>query len=110
MQNTRLNSLVGVVGDRFSQSLRNPWRRLSLLAMSVLFGLFLGQSITTIAGQEADWDITVAGVLLVVTEAVSWIVYGYNRRFAKSLWVETLNALKIGVVYGLFLEAVKLAS
>jgi Protein of unknown function (DUF565). len=110
MQNTRINRLIDVLGERFRGWLSNPWRRISLLLISLLFGTFLGTAISTIAGQSADWDIIAAGLLVLLTEFVSWLVYGGPRPVARSLWVEMLNALKIGLTYNLFVEAFKLGS
>ncbi|MEG4816407.1 DUF565 domain-containing protein [Microcoleus sp. K5-D4] len=110
MQNTRINRLIDVLGDRFRGWLSNPWRRISLLIISLLFGTFLGTAISTIAGQSADWDIIAAGLLVLLTELVNWLVYGGPRSVARSLWVEMLNALKIGLTYNLFVEAFKLGS
>lgn len=109
MQNTRLSRVVDVLSEQVGRWLSNPWRRLSLLIISLLFGTFLGTAISTIAGQSADWDIVVAGVLVTVTEFVNWVVYRGGRRL-RSLWLELLNALKIGVTYNLFVEAFKLGS
>ncbi|MEG4022668.1 DUF565 domain-containing protein [Microcoleus sp. S13C4] len=110
MQNTRINRLIDVLGDRFGGWLSNPWRRISLLIISLLFGTFLGTAISTIAGQSADWDIIAAGLLVLLTEFANWLVYGGRRSAARSLWVEMLNALKIGLTYNLFVEAFKLGS
>ena len=110
MQNTRINRLIDVLGERFRGWLSNPWRRISLLLISLLFGTFLGTAISTIAGQSADWDIIAAGLLVWLTEFASWLVYGGPRPVARSLWVEMLNALKIGLTYNLFVEAFKLGS
>ncbi len=110
MQNTRINRLIDVLGERFRGWLSNPWRRISLLLISLLFGTFLGTAISTIAGQSADWDIIAAGLLVLLTEFVNWLVYGGPRPAAGSLWVEMLNALKIGLTYNLFVEAFKLGS
>ncbi len=110
MQNTRLNRLFDVFLARLGQWLQNPWRRVSVLVISLLFGTFLGTAISTIAGQEASWDITVAFVLLLLTEFVSMLAYRQGSRQSKLLWVESLNALKIGVTYSLFLLAFLLGS
>jgi hypothetical protein len=110
MQNTRINRLIDVLGDRLQGWLKNPWRRISLLIISLLFGTFLGTAISTIAGQSADWDIIAAGLLVLLTEFVNWLVYAGPRPVARSLWVEMLNALKIGLTYNLFVEAFKLGS
>lgn len=118
MQNTRLNNLFDAIFDRISRLFSNPWRRISLLAIALLFGIFLGSAIPTTAGQNAGLDITGAGILVLFTEVISWFVYRYNRRPTKlgegvtriSLLADILNALKIGLMYSLFLEAFKLGS
>ena len=110
MQNTRINRLIDVLGERFGSWLSNPWRRISLLVISLLFGTFLGTAISTIAGQSANWDIIVAGLLVLLTELLNRLVYGGPKVVARSLWVEMLNALKIGLTYNLFVEAFKLGS
>ncbi len=111
MQNTRLNRLFDIFLARLGQWLQNPWRRISVLVISLLFGTFLGIAISTIAGQEASWDISVAFILLLLTELIS--VLAYRQRpgnSQKSLWIESLNALKIGLSYSLFLLAFLLGS
>ena len=110
MQNTRINRLIDVLGEQFGRWLNNPWRRISLLVISLLFGTFLGTAISTIAGQSANWDIIVAGMLVLLTELLNRLVYGGPQVVAGSLWVEILNALKIGLTYNLFVEAFKLGS
>jgi hypothetical protein len=106
MQNTRINRLIDVLGDRFGGWLNNPWRRI----ISLLFGTFLGTAISTIAGQSADWDIIAAGLLVLLTEFANWLVYARLRPVAGSFSVHMLNALKIGITYNLFVEAFKLGS
>lgn len=111
MQNTRLNQLFDIFLARLGQWLQNPWRRISVLVISLLFGTFLGIAISTIAGQEASWDISVAFILLLLTELIS--VLAYRRRSPdanQSIWIESLNALKIGLSYSLFLLAFLLGS
>lgn len=110
MQNTRLNNLAAVVTRGLGKWLFNPWRRLSLLVISVLFGFFLGSAISTIAGQAADWDIFGAGILVAWSEVVDRIYYSRFWQQKRALWLEALNAGKIGLTYSLFLEAFKLGS
>ncbi len=117
MQNTRLNSLIDTLLDRSGRWLQNPWRRISLVVISLLLGNFLATAIATTAGQNADWDILVSVVLVVFTEGVSWFVYRIDRRTVPSnqtgqraLAIEILNALKLGLIYGLFVEAFKIGS
>lgn len=117
MQNTRLNTLVSVVSDRFRNWLFNPWRRLSLGIISLLFGNFFAIAISSIAGQTADLDVVISLFLLLFVEFVSRVVYrrppsvdpsGAVRK--SPLLLELLNTFKIGMVYGLFVEAFKLGS
>jgi hypothetical protein len=110
MQNTRLNGLLGGIAVALRRWFFNPWRRLSLLVISLLFGFFLGSAISTIAGQAADWDIIGAGIIVALCEVVDRVYYSRIWQQRRSLWVEALNALKIGLTYSLFLEAFKLGS
>jgi Protein of unknown function (DUF565) len=111
MQNTRLNNLVNSATTQVRTWLSNPWRRLSAIALSFLFGTFLGTAISTTAGQAADWDIIAAAVLIVFTEFISLLFYRINQKGQeRSLWLDILNTLKIGLTYSLFVEAFKLGS
>lgn len=110
MQNTRLNNLFDTIVRNVGQWLINPWRRLSLLLISWFFGFFLGSAVSTTAGQQAELDIVVAAVLVLLTEVTSRIFYSRSFLARQALWVETLNFLKVGFIYSLFLEAFKLGS
>ncbi len=121
MQNTRLNTLIDRTTRKFTQWAQNPWRRLSLIIISLLFGNFLASAIATTTGQTADLDITVSAILLGITEFISWVVYSNDasRRQAanipvgviqRPLWIAIINSLKLGLIYGLFVEAFKLGS
>lgn len=110
MQNTRLNRLTNVLSERLGRWLRNPWRRISLLTISLLLGSFLGIVISTIAGQESQWDVIAALFVLLFSEAVSWLTYRRKPQIRQPLWIENLNALKIGTIYSLFLLAFLLGS
>jgi len=114
MQNTRLNRLVGDVTQQFGRWLRNPWRRISLVVMGFLFGNFLATAFATSAGQQAELDILAGATLVGFTEVVSWFFYRRNRPMLpeepRSLLAEVLNTIKLGLTYGMFIEAFKLGS
>ncbi|MBD2569739.1 DUF565 domain-containing protein [Anabaena lutea] len=110
MQNTRLNTLLDTIARSLGQWFINPWRRLSLLLISWLFGFFLGSAVSTTAGQKAELDIVVAAFLVLLTEITSRIFYSRSFFVRQALWVESLNLLKVGFIYSLFLEAFKLGS
>ncbi|MEB3357009.1 MAG: DUF565 domain-containing protein [Synechococcales bacterium] len=118
MQNTRLNSLLDATLQWLNLWLNNPWRRISLIIISLLFGNFAATVIATVTGQNADWDVLVALLLLSFIELSSWLIY--SGRFQepsrgkvtgrRPLILEMLNATKLGLIYGLFVEAFKLGS
>lgn len=108
MQETRLNLLIGGLVNRFLSFLTNPWRQLSLIIICALLGFFVANVITTSAGQSAKWDISIALLFLLFTEITNYIIY--RRREQKPPWIDLLNSFKIGFVYALYFEALKLAS
>jgi Protein of unknown function (DUF565) len=121
MQNTRLNTLVDRLGNQFTRWAENPWRRLSLIIISLLFGNFSASAIATTTGQRTDLDVFISIILLTIVESISWLTYG--TRFGQRQDVENnaiigqrpfgvaiLNSIKLGLVYGLFVEAFKLGS
>jgi Protein of unknown function (DUF565) len=134
MQNTRFNTLVEGSFQRLTQWLRNPWRRTSLLIISILFGNFLASAVSTIAGQRAEPDILAAAIVVAIAEVISWLTYANRPRSAlplpqgsalrsigqsaeinppanpRSLIIESLNGLKLGLLYGLFVQAFTLGS
>lgn len=113
VQDTRLNNLIDSVGQQLGLFFSNPWRRTSLLVIALLLGVFLGTAIPTTTGQRSNLDVIVAAIALALTETANWWIYRRRprgRAVRRSLGSETLNALKIGVTYGLFIEAFKLGS
>ncbi|MGC1306750.1 MAG: DUF565 domain-containing protein [Phormidesmis sp.] len=147
MQRTRLNTLFNQATLRFRQWVFNPWRRLSVIVISLLFGNFFATAISATAGQAAKLDVTISAVLVLGVEFISWLYYRFTPRRqpvtldsqslvdppsarrpgseilpvnavgmnpgpvrSRSTLTESLNAFKLGMIYGLFVEAFKLGS
>jgi hypothetical protein len=117
MQETRLNILLNLILNNIRRFFANPWRKLSLIFVFLLFGFFMASAIASTTGQAARWDITVAAILLIFTEISSIIAYrrSANKQRSpnsttQSLFIDLLNYFKMGIIYGLFLEAFKLNS
>ena len=105
MQQTRLNVLGRVLITRLNNFFNNPWRKLSLILIALFVGFFLAPTISSSLGQTSAWDSSVAFVYLIFTETISVIVYrNSNLRQDNSFWMNTLNALKIGFIYALYLQ------
>ncbi len=112
MQNTRLNLLLNSLSSQLRQFFLNPWRKIALLLISLLVGIFMGVVIVTSAGQRGRLDILVAAVLLILTETISWFAYRNvsQNRSPNSSFFEFLNVFKIGVIYSLYIQAFILGS
>ncbi|WP_330220764.1 DUF565 domain-containing protein [[Phormidium ambiguum] IAM M-71] len=111
MQNTRLNTLFVSTSDRVGAWFGNPWRRLSLQIICLLFGFFLGTAVSTEAGQSAQWDVPAAAILVLFTELYSRFFYTTRKSgVQRSLLIELINLIKIGLTFSLFIEAFKLGS
>lgn len=112
MQQTRLNNIFNSVVERLGLFFCNPWRRLSLIIISLLFGFFLGLAISTTAGQTGYWDITMAAILLLFTELISQFVYSRQGDVGKkrALLLQVINVGKIGMIYSLYVAALTLGS
>ncbi|GBO54323.1 hypothetical protein APA_2271 [Pseudanabaena sp. lw0831] len=117
MQNTRLSTIISVSVGRISQWSRNPWRRTSFILISLLLGFFLASVISTVSGAKSEQDVVTAAVVVLIVELTNRYVYGAKRVTSvdgslapRLLTTEILNSIKLGLVYGLFLEAFKLGS
>nr|WDA99055.1 hypothetical protein GRSY_050 [Gronococcus sybilensis] len=86
------------------------------IAISLLLGFFLATTLATILGQTGDWGILAGSILTACMETLSNIIYSpYNS--SNDVWIATkikllnlLNSVKIGILYGLFVDAFKLGS
>jgi Protein of unknown function (DUF565) len=121
MQDTRLSTLIDRTSQQFIQWAENPWRRFSIVIISLLFGNFLSSAIATSTGQQTDLDIVVSLILVIMTELISWLTFGTvlgSRKLGQSksffgqrpILIAIVNNLKLGLIYGLFVEAFKLGS
>jgi Protein of unknown function (DUF565) len=110
MQDTqinRFNRFTHSIAIRTLQWLQNPWRRSFFMLIGLLGGFYLGNSISALSGQTAKLDVSIAAFMIVVTEGISRLVYGSKSK-TPALTGDIINALKIGVTYSLFLDALKL--
>lgn len=114
MQQTRLNTLIVTAGGQLELLFSNPWRRISLSLISLLIGFFMASAIVSTAGQDAVWDVTGAAILFIFVELSSRWIYGRKKTSSialrRSLFSEMLNLFKMGITYGIFLDAFKLNS
>ena len=106
LQSTRLQANIGAAIQRLDRWSRNPWRRLSLLALAGLIGFLIGSALTSVAGALGQMDPVAA--LLVVLGAELTIRRRRSTKPSLKLPQQLLDLGRIGFLYGLFLEGFKL--
>ena len=106
LQSTRLQTNVGAALQRLDHWARNPWRRLSLLALAGLIGFLIGSAMTSVAGVLGQMDPIAA--LLVVLGTEFTIRRRRSSEPSLKLPQQLLDLGRIGFLYGLFLEGFKL--
>ena len=106
LQSTRLQTNVGAAVQRLDHWARNPWRRLSLLALAGLIGFLIGSAITSVSGVLGQMDPVAALLVVLGTE----LTIRRRRSSDPSLKLpqQLLDFGRIGFLYGLFLEGFKL--
>lgn len=99
--------LFGEMADDCSSYLNEPVHTMVAASLAILFGFFSATSAATIIGSVADWDPLAAAVLLVWTEAFTRVYYSAKE---KTLVLRLANAFKIGLIYGMAVDAFKLST
>ena len=103
-QSTRLQRSFGGLVQQLEKWAANPWRRLSVLSIAALFGFLVGSAITSVAGVLGQMDPVGALIVVLGTE----VTVRLRRAGSPTLVEQVLNVSRIGLLYGLFLEAFKL--
>jgi hypothetical protein len=106
-QQTRFQQRVAQAGERLERWATNPWRRFSLLLIVLLGAFIVGNGVPSIAGQlgMVDQVWAIACVLLIETAA------RLRRRLRHQndgLALQMLDMARMGLLYGLLLDGLKL--
>ena len=108
LQSTRLQTNIGEANGRLEGWALNPWRRLSLIVITLLLGFLIGSAITSVAGVLGQMDPVAALLVVIVCELTVRFRHNRSRTGSTPLVLQLLDMLRIGFLYGLFLEAFKL--
>ncbi len=87
---------------------KNPWRKYSLLLIIFLTGFLLGSSIGTINGVLALMDPVGAFFAVLFIETMVRIRRYFPAKTKSKLFLDLIDFLRIGLLYGLLLEGFKL--
>lgn len=107
-QATRLQRQVAEIDQRLERWAANPWRRLSLLLIVLLSGFVIGNGVGMLTGAFSAVDQLGALVCVAVVELAVRLRGPLLRRNGADLRLQLLDMARIGLVYGLLLDGVKL--
>ena len=108
IQSTRLHQNISKSIDLFDSWAVNPWRRSSLYLIVLLVGFFLGSSIGMINGALALLDPIGALYTVLILEIMVRIRRKSFFNKKKSVIPKLIDILRIGLLYGLLMEGLKL--
>nr|YP_010198573.1 hypothetical protein LK037_pgp116 [Gracilaria pacifica]UAD86989.1 hypothetical protein [Gracilaria pacifica] len=76
----------------------------------LIFRFFLSTVFSTIPSQTGDWGIIAGSIIVTFNEIFSKNIYKNIKKNHKLFSLYTLNYIRIGIIYGLFVDAFKLGS
>mmetsp|Transcript_5237 Transcript_5237/g.22301 ORF Transcript_5237/g.22301 Transcript_5237/m.22301 type:complete len:106 (+) Transcript_5237:932-1249(+) len=80
----------------------------AIRVINLLIGFFISTVMTTVVSQTGDWGIIAGAITVTYMELFSnWV---YQNDLIKNKLIANLNSLRIGIVYGMFVDAFKLGS
>jgi len=107
---TRLEILVDSTFSYVIKIFYNKLANLSLGVLSMLLGFFISTTLSTVPGQTGDWGIIGAAMIVTFYEVTSRILYRLRGRRKNYSILVQINSIKIGIIYGFFVDAFKLGS
>ena len=108
MQKTFLYKSSTKIVDRLAYWAANPWRRYSLLVIIFLVGFLIGSSLGMINGVLALMDPIGAFITLIFLEILIKARFIFLKSNRPIILVRVFDMFRIGLVYGLFSEGLKL--
>nr|YP_009315511.1 Hypothetical protein ycf20 [Liagora brachyclada]SCW24169.1 Hypothetical protein ycf20 [Liagora brachyclada] len=107
-------NLAECIKDLFSVLTNTQRTKITALSLSILYmllGFFISTALSTIPGQTGDWGIIGAAIIVTFYERISQYTYPLNfKKKINKLLMHRINYIKIGILYGLFVDAFKLGS
>ncbi len=77
--------------------------------LSLMLGFFFANILSTTPAQTGEWNIMSGSIIVTFNEVINKLIYKkkYTEKF---LILNLINNVKIGIIYGLFVDAFKLGS
>jgi len=122
---TRLERYLDIQYERLKTYLFYHWKNLTKATIIFFVGFFWASGLATLIGQTGDWDVLISAIIIYLNELISKWVYGLEGKATQSFPVlrkkylptsinfpikNQINQFKLGLLYGLFIDAFKLGS
>ncbi len=108
-QNTRLEAVLRSLNRQLQGAWPGPWWRRALLVLALLFGMYLGNNITSFWLARFTVRPAVVLAIVLILEVVVRLRSRWVRDPAPLAWAVGDN-LRIGLVYAVVFEAFKVGS
>lgn len=115
-KNTNLIAQTNKIFQFIENFINYKFNSFSIQLLSILLGFFVATALSTIPAQTGDWSIVASAIIVTNQEVISKITYqNYIPKYRyKTIMLKTClkycNSIKIGILYGLFVDAFKLGS
>ncbi|MFM7313670.1 MAG: DUF565 domain-containing protein [Cyanobium sp.] len=107
-QQTRFQRRIAAAGDGLQRWAANPWRRISLLAILLLGSFAIGGGLGAITGALSEIDQIPALVCVLLLESAVRLRRPLLRAPGDRLALQVLDMVRMGLLYGLIIDAFKL--
>nr|YP_009398013.1 hypothetical protein [Gredgaria maugeana]ARW67199.1 hypothetical protein [Gredgaria maugeana] len=81
----------------------------NLSILSLMLGFFFANILSTIPAQTGDWSVVSSSIIITLNELINKFIYT-KKNINEFLILKLINNIKIGIIYGLFVDAFKLGS
>nr|YP_009399886.1 hypothetical protein [Tolypiocladia glomerulata]ARW69705.1 hypothetical protein [Tolypiocladia glomerulata] len=82
---------------------------LNISILSFMLGFFFANILSTIPAQTGEWNIMSGSIIVTFNEIINKKIYK-DTNINKYIAIQLINNIKIGIIYGLFVDAFKLGS
>ena len=113
---TNLQFRIVAINTKIKSILDYKLNLIGIQLLNILLGFFAATALSTIPAQTGDWGIVAAAIIVTNQEIISKIIYQYKKlkyfreNSMLTIFLQYCNNIKIGIIYGLFVDAFKLGS